>query len=128
MSHGASPAPIELTCSPYNSAPVNPPPSKSKKRVRISEVLSSPRHDDVAVFSDFEANHPLAEQNLEDSYGPGQISPDEEESDDGEEGIEGGKKQGGTKVRTERLNGNKGRLNAVDIAYGGVSKLLRRKM
>lgn len=47
--------------------------------------------------------------------------------EDGNEGDEGGKKKG-IKIRTERLKGNKGKLNAIDVAYGGVSKLLLRKM
>lgn len=71
-----------------------------------------------------------SEVDAEDSYAePSGMMEDSEDEDSEDEGVEGkSKRKKGTKVRTERLKGNKGRLNAVDVVYGGVKKLLARKM
>lgn len=62
---------------------------------------------------------------MEDGYEQ-QLDAEEEESEESE--AEGGRRRKGVKVTTERLKGNKGRLNAVDVAYGGVKKVLGRKL
>lgn len=71
-----------------------------------------------------------SELDAEDSYaepsGMVEESDEEESEEDGAEGKR--KRKKGIKVRTERLRGNKGRLNAVDVVYGGIKKLLGKKM
>ncbi|ORY82927.1 hypothetical protein BCR35DRAFT_303579 [Leucosporidium creatinivorum] len=110
------------------SAPSKPkPPSSKSKRVRISDVPPPPpvveSYDDVMASTDSEAE-------AVDSYAEpsGMVEEEESEEEDSDEAEGSGKRKKGTKVRTERLKGNKGRLNAVDVVYGGVRKLLGRKI
>jgi hypothetical protein len=107
------------------SAPSKPSSSKNK-RVWISDVPPPPAvetYDDAMASTDPEVD-------VEDSYAePSGMLEESRQEDSDEEGAEGkGKRRKGTKVRTERLKGNKGRLNAVDVVYGGVKKLLASKM
>lgn len=53
-------------------------------------------------------------------YAPHAASDDDESDQD--------KSGKGLRIRSERLKGNKGRLNAVDVVYGGIRQLLQLKM
>ncbi|KAL8287578.1 hypothetical protein RQP46_003436 [Phenoliferia psychrophenolica] len=108
--------------SKLKSQPAKRPTKKPKKTIERSPspvpLFRSPSPS-LSVASDPEPAAAESDQDDDEASNSGS----EEEDGDGTK-----TKKGGTQIRSERLRTNKGKLNAIDVAYGRLSRLVKDKM